>query len=109
VTDATGEIPAIGEVEDLDKLDMVGVKDGGEGGVSGEIIADVLEPKCDVIDDVGTFSSKDLLAAATAVWVKCSASDVDIVGGRGTSLSNVLVVQSLETDFLPSTECAGEG
>lgn len=55
MTDATGEIPAIGEVEDLDKLDMVGVKDGGGGGVSGEIIVDVLEPKCDVIDDVGTF------------------------------------------------------
>ena len=54
MTDATGEIPAIGEVEDLDKLDMVGVKDGGGGGVSGEIIVDVLEPKCDVIDDVGT-------------------------------------------------------
>ena len=56
-----------------------------------------------------TFSSNDLLAAATAEWVKCKASEVDIVGGRGTSLSNVLVVQSLETDFLPSTECAGEG
>ena len=53
VTDATGEIPAVGEVEDLDNDDMVGVNGGGGGGVS-EIIADVLEPRCDVIEDVGT-------------------------------------------------------
>lgn len=69
VTGTTGEIPSVGEVEDLDNDDMLSVNGGGGGGVS-EIIADDLEPRCDVMDDVGTFSSKDLLAAATAVWVK---------------------------------------
>ena len=58
-----------------------------------------------------TFSNNDLLAAATAVWVsvRCKASEVEVVTVRGRSLSTVLVVQSLDTDFLPSTECAGEG
>ena len=53
VTDATGDIPAVGELEDLDKDDIVGVNGGGGGGVS-EIMVDDLDPKWDVMDDVGT-------------------------------------------------------
>ena len=53
VTDVTGEIPAAGEVGDLDNDDMVGVSGEGGGGVSA-IMADGLEPKWDVMEDVGT-------------------------------------------------------
>ena len=54
------------------------------------------------IEAVGTLSNSDLLAAATAV--KCKASDVDVVEVLGNSDSTVEVVQSLDTDFRPSTE-----
>ena len=55
VTDViTGDIPVPGEAEDLDNDDMVGVNGGGGGGVSA-IIAEGLEPKWDVMLDVGTY------------------------------------------------------
>ena len=54
VRDATGDIPtAVGDADDLDNDDMVGVNGEDGGGVSA-IIAEGLEPKCDVMQDVGT-------------------------------------------------------
>ena len=44
VTDATGDIPEVGELEDLDKDDIVGVNGGGGGGVS-DIMVDDLDPR----------------------------------------------------------------
>ena len=55
VTDViTGDMPVPGEAEDLDNDDMFGVNGGGGGGVSA-IIAEGLEPKWDVMLDVGTY------------------------------------------------------
>ena len=55
--DVTGEIPATGEVGDLDNDDSVGVIGGG-GGWFSAIIAEGLEPKWDVMEDVGTYKMK---------------------------------------------------
>ena len=50
----TGDIPAAGEADLLENDDMVGVNGGGGGGVS-DIIADVLDPKLDAMERVGTY------------------------------------------------------
>ena len=59
VTDVTGDKPDTGDPGDLDNDDMVGVSGGGGGGVSA-IIADGLEPKWDVMHEVGTYYENDI-------------------------------------------------
>ena len=50
----TGDIPAAGEADLLENDGIVGVNGGGGGGVSA-IIAEVLDPKLDAMECVGTY------------------------------------------------------
>ena len=59
VTDVTGDKPDTGDPGDLDNDDMVGVSGGGGGGVSA-IIAEGLEPKWDVMHEVGTYYENNI-------------------------------------------------